>query len=85
MACLRCHRQKAKVFGHWPLPLPGRHAEISFGICSILKVPCELLIGYGQVTDAWLAELAWRMGGRVATLDEAFSILHADTATLLPV
>ena len=26
MACLRCHRQKAKVYRHWPLPLPGRQA-----------------------------------------------------------
>jgi hypothetical protein len=23
MACLRCQRHKAKVYGHWPLPLPG--------------------------------------------------------------
>jgi toxin-antitoxin system PIN domain toxin len=52
---------------------------------SYSEVPCELLTGYGQVTDAWLAELARRKGGRVATLDEAFLILHADTTTLLPV
>ena len=44
MACLRCHRHKAKVYGHWPLPLPGRqaisprHLEISFGICSKLNL-----------------------------------------------
>ena len=26
MACLRCHRHKAKVFRHWPSPLPARQA-----------------------------------------------------------
>ena len=52
---------------------------------SYSEVPYRLLTGHSQVTDAWLAELARRKGGRVATLDEAFSILHGDVATLLPV
>ncbi len=63
------------------------HPEIEVWLenFSYSEVPCQFLTGYGQVTDAWLAELARRKGGRVATLDEAFSILHADVATLLPV
>lgn len=40
--------------------------------------------GSGQVTDAWLAELARRRKGRLATLDEPLSLIHADVATLLP-
>ncbi|MYH31917.1 MAG: VapC toxin family PIN domain ribonuclease [Acidobacteria bacterium] len=51
---------------------------------SFLDVPHRHLQGHGQVTDAWLAELARRRNGRVATLDSGFALLHADVATLLP-
>ena len=51
---------------------------------NYLDVPHRNLQGYRQVTDAWLAELARRRGGRVATLDSGFAILHADVAVLLP-
>ena len=51
---------------------------------SFLDVPHRHLQGHGQVTDAWLAELSRRRGGRVATLDSGFALLHADVATLLP-
>lgn len=49
-----------------------------------LEVPHRNLQGHQQVTDAWLAELARRRGGRVATLDSEFATLHADVAVLLP-
>ena len=49
-----------------------------------LDVPHRHLQGRHQVTDAWLAELARRRGGRVATLDSGFATLHADVAVLLP-
>ena len=49
-----------------------------------LEVPHRNLQGHRQVTDAWLAELARRRGGRVATLESGFATLHADVAVLLP-
>lgn len=52
---------------------------------SFLKVHHRNLQGSGQVTDAWLAELARRRNGRVATLDSGFATLHKDVAVLLPV
>ena len=29
MACLRCQSHKAKVYGHWPLPLPCRQGILT--------------------------------------------------------
>ena len=51
---------------------------------SFLDVPHRHLQGSRQVTDAWLAELARRRKGRLATLDSALAGLHADVAVLLP-
>ena len=51
---------------------------------SFLDVPHRHLQGHGQITDAWVAELSRRRGGRVATLDAGFALLHDDVATLLP-
>ena len=51
---------------------------------SFLSVPHRHLQGSGQVTDAWLAELARRRKGRVATLDSGLAALHRDVAFLLP-
>ncbi len=42
------------------------------------------VIGHRQVTDAYLAALARRHGGEVATLDKALAALHADVAKLIP-
>ncbi|MFP4283065.1 MAG: hypothetical protein ACLFU2_10615 [Opitutales bacterium] len=39
--------------------------------------------GRRQVTDAWLAELARREGGRLATLHAGLAALHADVAELV--
>lgn len=47
-------------------------------------VPHRHLQGSGQVTDAWLAELTRRRGGRLATMDSGLAALHADVAFLLP-
>lgn len=38
----------------------------------------------GEVTDACLAELARRRGGKLATMDAALAADHADVAVLLP-
>lgn len=42
------------------------------------------LLGHAQVTDAYLAELARRNKGRVATMDRGSAELHGDVAELLP-
>lgn len=52
---------------------------------SYTQISCERLTKQAQLTDAWLAELARRHDGRVATMDAEFSILHHDVVTLLPV
>jgi len=51
---------------------------------NFLDVPHRHLQGRGQVTDAWLAELARRRSGKLATLDSGLALLHADVAVLLP-
>lgn len=51
---------------------------------SFFDVPHRHLQGSAQVTDAWLAELARRRGGRLATFDSGLARLHGDVARLLP-
>jgi hypothetical protein len=51
---------------------------------NFLIVPHRHLQGSAQVTDAWLAQLARRRKGRVATLDSGLATLHQDVAVLLP-
>jgi toxin-antitoxin system PIN domain toxin len=51
---------------------------------NFLNVPHRHLQGGAQVTDAWLAELARRRKGRLATLDSGLAVLHEDVAFLLP-
>jgi predicted nucleic acid-binding protein len=51
---------------------------------SYLNVPHRLLQGPSQVTDAWLAELARRRKGKLATFDQALVALHRDVAELVP-
>jgi len=51
---------------------------------SFLYVPHRHLQGSTQITDAWLAELARRRKGRLATLDSGLAALHGDVAVLLP-
>jgi toxin-antitoxin system PIN domain toxin len=41
------------------------------------------VLGHGQVTDAYLAALARKHGGRLATLDRGLAALHYDVAELI--
>jgi toxin-antitoxin system PIN domain toxin len=47
--------------------------DLSYG-----EVSSKRLQGGAQVTDAYLAALARHHGGKVATFDKAFSLLHPD-------
>lgn len=49
---------------------------------SFLEIDPTGLLGHRQVTDAWLAQLARRHAGSVATLDAAFARAHPDVALL---
>lgn len=51
---------------------------------SFLNVAHRHLQGSAQVTDAWLAELARKRKGKLATLDSGLAALHQDVAVLLP-
>ena len=42
------------------------------------------VMGHGQVTDAYLAQLAREHGGSLATFDEGLAALHSDVAELIP-
>jgi uncharacterized protein len=50
---------------------------------SYAEVPHRHLQGHRQVTHAWLAQLARRRGGRVATLDRTFALLHDDVSDFI--
>ena len=52
---------------------------------SYSEISPTRLSGHRQVTDAWLAELARRKGGKPATLDEALFALWPDVTVLIPV
>ncbi|MFZ9937918.1 MAG: TA system VapC family ribonuclease toxin [Luteolibacter sp.] len=52
---------------------------------SYTEIDPTRLTGHRQVTDAWLADLARRSGGKLATLDEALSALWPDSTLLIPV
>ena len=43
------------------------------------------VLGHGQVTDAYLAALARKHGGRLVTLDRGLAALHHDVAEPIPV
>ncbi len=43
----------------------------------------EGVVGHRQITDAYLAELARRRGGRLITLDTGLAALHSDVAQLI--
>jgi len=51
---------------------------------SYTEISPGRLTGYRQVTDAWLAELAKRNCGKLATLDEPLSALWPDSTLLIP-
>ena len=51
---------------------------------NYLDVPARGIVGYKQVTDAWLAQLARQNGGKLATMDSGLANLHSDVAVLIP-
>ena len=52
---------------------------------SFSDVRLDGVIGHRQVTDAYLAQLARRNDGQLATLDAGLAHLHLDVAVLVPV
>lgn len=48
------------------------------------QVDIGAVVGHRQVTDAYLASLARRQGGKLATLDKGLAALHPDVAFLIP-
>lgn len=52
---------------------------------SHLEIDPTRLNGHRQVTDSWLAELALRHQGQLATLDDALAALWPDAVMLVPV
>jgi uncharacterized protein len=52
---------------------------------SYREIKHQRLTGHRQITDAWLAELARRKNGKLATLDDALSVLWPDICQLVPV
>lgn len=52
---------------------------------SYAEVAAIRITGHRQITDSWLAELARRKDGKLATLDEALAVLWPDVAVLVPV
>lgn len=51
---------------------------------SYLGVPSKNLQGHRQITDAWLAELARRHRGKIATMDRGLAADQPDVAVLIP-
>jgi hypothetical protein len=51
---------------------------------SYTEIGSTRLTSHNQITDAWLAELAKRRGGKLATLDEPLSALWPDSTQLIP-
>ena len=51
---------------------------------SYIEIAPTRLSGHRQITDSWLAELANRNGGKLATLDEPLSALWPDSVQLIP-
>ena len=52
---------------------------------SYSEVSPTRLTGHRQITDSWLAELTKRKAGKLATLDDALSVLWPDSTFLIPV
>jgi len=51
---------------------------------SYTEIDPTRITGHRQITDSWLAELARRNGGKLATLDEAFHHLWPEFTCLIP-
>ncbi|HEY5753726.1 MAG TPA: VapC toxin family PIN domain ribonuclease [Chthoniobacterales bacterium] len=88
---LRLHMQYARdksAAAAWAVPTPihthPRHVfwqdNFSYG-----EIDPARLTGHRQITVSWLAELARRKGGKLATLDLSLSVLWPDVTVLVPV
>jgi toxin-antitoxin system PIN domain toxin len=60
-----------------------RH-EFWYDNVSFADVEFGGVVGYRQVTDAYLAQLARNRDGQLATLDSGLAHLHSDVAVLIP-
>ena len=87
---LRLHMQKAadtSASAAWKA-LAGIQANAQHvfwdDVFSYAKVPHDVLQGHKQVTDAWLATLTRRRGGKLATMDSGLATLHSDIAMRIP-
>ncbi len=84
---LRLTTTPATPTGAWRilehLEKDARHVFWNDGF-SYLHVPSKNLQGQRQVTDAWLAELARRHGGKLATMDKGLAADQPDVAVLIP-
>jgi hypothetical protein len=49
---------------------------------SYLDMPAKGIVGHRQVTDAYLATLARRNGGILATMDEGLAAVHPDVTLI---
>ena len=49
---------------------------------SYLDMPTRGIVGYRQVTDAYLVLLARKHGGSIATMDRALAAVHGETTLL---
>ncbi len=52
---------------------------------SYTEIAPGRLTGHRQVTESWLAELARRKGGKLATLDTGLAVLWPESVMLVPV
>lgn len=52
---------------------------------SYSEIDPSRLTGHRQITDSWLAELARRNGGKLATLDVSLHALWPESTLLIPV
>ena len=50
---------------------------------SYTEIDPTRITGHRQITDSWLADLARRKGGKLATLDEALHVLWPDSTHLI--
>lgn len=66
----------------WPDEVPV--AEVPLAEVPVAEVPLDRLLAHRQVTDAYLAQLAQRSLGRLATFDQGLAALHGDVAELIP-
>jgi len=88
---LRLHMQQAndKTPGAAWIVLSDLHAHTKHTFWpdnfSYTEISPTRLTDHRQITDSWLAELAKRNGGKLATLDEALSALWPESTMLVPV